>query len=72
MTGAFLSKPEDSGSGISGMDGTPAYGGPDETGGVGSVPEERRPKSSGKGQSMGGDYNPKDLAAAMRTILSKD
>jgi hypothetical protein len=74
MAGVFLSKSEDSGSGISGVAGMPVSGapGPDEAGGAGSVPEERRPKSSGKGQSMGGDYNPKDLASAMRTILSKD
>jgi hypothetical protein len=69
MAGVFLSKSENSGSGAAGV---PVYGGPDEAGSAGSVPEERRPKSSGKGQSMGGDYNPKDLAAAMRTILSKD
>jgi hypothetical protein len=35
------------------------------------APVERR-KTSGKGQSMGGDFNPKDLASAIQTILSKE
>jgi hypothetical protein len=36
-----------------------------------SVPVEKR-KTSRKGQSMGGDFNPKDLASAIQTILSKE
>jgi hypothetical protein len=36
-----------------------------------SVPVEKR-KTGRKGQSMGGDFNPKDLASAIQTVLSKE
>ncbi|MDR1106514.1 MAG: hypothetical protein LBL44_09175 [Treponema sp.] len=73
MTGSFLSGQKADGEGpenaaeswnAAGLDGD-SPSGADE-----ALPERRR--TSGKGQSMGGDFNPKDLASAMRTLLSKD
>jgi hypothetical protein len=37
-----------------------------------SAPHAPKRSGSGKGQSMGGDFNPKELASAIQTILSKD
>jgi hypothetical protein len=73
MTGSFLSGgkaagegPENAAESWNGMDGD-SPSGADE-----ARPERERRRTSGKGQSMGGDFNPKDLASAMRTLLSKD
>ena len=66
MAGAFLSGVEGEESAASGMG---VEGGFDET--VREKTPEKR-KTGGGGQGMAGDFNPKDLASAMRTLLSKD
>jgi hypothetical protein len=74
MSGSFLSGPEAAGEGrvdaAESWAAGPGGDSPPDMGEAGPVPERR--KTSGKGQSMGGDFNPKDLASAMRTLLSKD
>ena len=45
----------------------------DNTGDVGfDSPEPRRPRSSSKKPDMAGDFNPKELAQAIQTVLKRD
>lgn len=46
---------------------TPAFDSPES-----GAPEPRRPLSSSKNSSMKGDFNPKELAQAIQTVLKKE
>ncbi|MDR0601233.1 MAG: hypothetical protein LBG42_02525 [Treponema sp.] len=79
MAEAFLSRPEPAAESLKDAAESRNTAGADSWSGVGplsgeseAVPPVERRRTSGKGQSMGGDFNPKDLASAMRTLLSKD